>query len=1265
MKKVSTVLFVTALSTGVSAYSPVENEVFKAFEIYKAESNEYLKDLSEASTIIRKWRQKRLSETFEQRLSGLEKNLTLSNDNLIEEYNKFKKEKGADILDDTLLLRLAHLYFESANLIFNKKMKDYNAQSADYLAGRIKTAPTLPVPDFTNAINYAKKILTDFPESPLNDRAHYLIGYCYDEMGSTDKSIKIFERLVSKYPYSVFSDEVAWRLAEHYFNNQDYENAKIYYSKLSQTTGHFKVKSVYKLGASYFASKEYQKSYQAFKILIKFVDSDNDATAEDITLFDEALSYMGVLKTQGVNLDLEESFQEKIYYILGETYKRKSDPTSMRSVYDEAIHKFPYASNIPHFYSEIISSYEDEGMTEKANKVRDDFINLMTKSEYWWSKNDYSRVAVFEAEDLLEEHLLKNARYFAVLGYRNKSQPHLATARTRYERFLANYNFSLFAESALMELADLEYYSENYEKAADLYFKLLTKTKSQSVRENAAYSYLWASVKKVNYNLSISQDFQISENVQSYTNQENVFLKAASVYTDYIKTGTRRQKILLKSAQILAARGDLGKAEKTLNDLIANRDFATLTTVKAIWFLSSIYNTKGEWSKVTEVRELLPTLRLQVDFSAFDEFNSAFQRDDEIRVIENLVSNNNFADAIKEYKNYLSNNPRSGLKNQILFRIAVLYRETRNYEDSQVYLDQLKGTKWERDAIFVQAVNQKSMGQFEKAAGLFEKFVAGGNHPWKEEALISAVNLRENMGQWQSIFNLLSVQLKNNQNHPIAYALLRAANRLGKSDYIRDYLKTYDKKDIQTWVFYKSIYVDAMMAKKMWSNVERECQIVAQVAEQVKRQTAFIKYSQSWCAYSEIKGKLSSPFTVADFAPQIKNLRTWAVKEISSRALSDIVIAAVEQNTSDKNLLLVAEEAWKDIQDTPYHPAAVFAEKAYQLTHGKLPLHIGHLINWRLALTQVMDLQTPIQKDVPWESVKSACDTGRFENCFAGLTNISKMTNEKNTYLNFVIAQLRWGDDVKAAGYFDQYAKLGKWDIETQGLAYIFGFTSLSPNGLSATPSAIYQPRYISYVANAERQYQSSHFKEAIETLQTAIREEPLQALPYAVMARVLFENKYYQWAAALLEEGVVNTGNTEGLFALRAHVDAALRKYGRIGYTLDTLDSNYFSAVGLSLTALKNQDKKMQSRIIEILADKPQWLQGFKLSENILNGTQNKVESAQSNVHGMWLTSLLTNQNRQQFYSSLKNIKLQGYNHPSLNQMYQSVARDVAGESK
>src|SRR5690606_4827938 len=159
-------------------------------------------------------------------------------------------------------------------------------------------------------------------------------------------------------------------------------------------------------------------------------------------------------------------------------------------------------------------------------------------------------------------------------------------------------------------------------------------------------------------------------------------------------------------------------------------------TVKAIWLLASIYNIRGEWSKVTEVRELLPTLRFQVDFSAVEDFNSSFQRESELRPIQKLVLDRRYADAIEGYKQYLAKYPRSTLKNDILFRIAVLYRQSRDFDHSQTYIDQLKNTKLGLEAMYLEAMNLKSIGQFEASARLFESFVSRArNHSWREEAL--------------------------------------------------------------------------------------------------------------------------------------------------------------------------------------------------------------------------------------------------------------------------------------------------------------------------------------------------------------------------------------------------------------------------------------------------------------------------------------------------------------------------------------------------
>ena len=102
-----------------------------------------------------------------------------------------------------------------------------------------------------------------------------------------------------------------------------------------------------------------------------------------------------------------------MYKLLGENYKNRYDDKSMRIVYLEALEKYPLSGYSPFFYAEIINSYESEGAYAQANKVRDQFLTLVTKDNQWWDKNEYVRESVFKTEELLEEHLLKSARYFA------------------------------------------------------------------------------------------------------------------------------------------------------------------------------------------------------------------------------------------------------------------------------------------------------------------------------------------------------------------------------------------------------------------------------------------------------------------------------------------------------------------------------------------------------------------------------------------------------------------------------------------------------------------------------------------------------------------------------------------------------------------------------------------------------------------------------------------------------------------------------------
>ena len=72
------------------------------------------------------------------------------------------------------------------------------------------------------AIETYKKILETYPNYERNDQVLYQMSRAYDEIGQPDEAMAVMDRLVARYPYSRYVDEVHFRRGEYYFVRKKY-----------------------------------------------------------------------------------------------------------------------------------------------------------------------------------------------------------------------------------------------------------------------------------------------------------------------------------------------------------------------------------------------------------------------------------------------------------------------------------------------------------------------------------------------------------------------------------------------------------------------------------------------------------------------------------------------------------------------------------------------------------------------------------------------------------------------------------------------------------------------------------------------------------------------------------------------------------------------------------------------------------------------------------------------------------------------------------
>ena len=167
----------------------------EATSLYTLGSEDFVSTLSETLNELKFLKQKVLHDLFEEKVSRLEIILSKSNNEVLSELEKYVKVNGIESLDDTLMMRLAQLHYDRANFDLTENMHRYEGELDQYRMGKIKEAPIPPMPDYRKAIFYTTQLIHLFPNSPLDDRAHYLLGYCLGEAGNGSESAKVFNEL--------------------------------------------------------------------------------------------------------------------------------------------------------------------------------------------------------------------------------------------------------------------------------------------------------------------------------------------------------------------------------------------------------------------------------------------------------------------------------------------------------------------------------------------------------------------------------------------------------------------------------------------------------------------------------------------------------------------------------------------------------------------------------------------------------------------------------------------------------------------------------------------------------------------------------------------------------------------------------------------------------------------------------------------------------------------------------------------------------------
>jgi tetratricopeptide (TPR) repeat protein len=355
-----------------------------------------------------------------------------------------------------------------------------------------------------------KKILETYPNYERNDKVLYQMSRAYDEIGQPDEAMEVMDRLVVRYPYSKYVDEVQFRRGEYFFIRKQYLDAEDAYGsivKMGSTSAYYEL-ALYKQGWSLYKQEFYEEALHNYVALLDYRNSigydfdqnfeENDEHRIADTFRVISLSFSNLGDPEVVNEYFAASghrtYADKIYGNLGEFYFDKLRYDDATSVYKSFIALNPFHSVSPHFGMRIIEIYGEAGFPLLVVESKREFATTYALDAEYWQHFD-----VQESPDViafLKTNLTDLAGHYHAL-YQDENLVddqggNFSEAQRWYRQLLASFPTDPETPQVNYQLADLLLENEDFDEAAREYERTAYDYADHEKASAAGYAAVYA-----------------------------------------------------------------------------------------------------------------------------------------------------------------------------------------------------------------------------------------------------------------------------------------------------------------------------------------------------------------------------------------------------------------------------------------------------------------------------------------------------------------------------------------------------------------------------------------------------------------------------------------------------------------------------------------------------------------------------------------------------------------------------------------------------
>jgi len=360
------------------------------------------------------------------------------------------------------------------------------------------------------AIETYRQILETYPNYERNDKVLYQMSRAYDEIGQPDEAMAVMDRLVARYPYSKYVDEVYFRRGEYFFVRKQYLDAEEAYGAIidmGRTSSYYEL-ALYKLGWTLYKQEFYEEALHNYVAMLDYRQSigynfeqDYEENAEHRivdTFRVISLSFSNLGGPEVVDEYFSElghrSYADKIYGNLGEFYFEKLRYDDAASVYKSFIALNPFHKVSPHFSMRVVDIYAEAGFPLLVVESKKEFATSYALSADYWNYFDVDSSP--EVVGFLKTNLTDLAGHYHAL-YQEEAlldeQPvHFNEAHRWYRQFLTSFPADGESPQINYRLADLLLENDDFGEAATEYERTAYEYAEHEQSAAAGYAAVYA-----------------------------------------------------------------------------------------------------------------------------------------------------------------------------------------------------------------------------------------------------------------------------------------------------------------------------------------------------------------------------------------------------------------------------------------------------------------------------------------------------------------------------------------------------------------------------------------------------------------------------------------------------------------------------------------------------------------------------------------------------------------------------------------------------